>query len=117
MNLQVMWDNLPLYAAGAGTTLLVQLFLLHHGLAQFDAVRDSLPWPWLKSAWFCAVAAFAINTCAYTTGILQGAVKAVPAGEVEATRALGMGGGSSSAASCCHRPCAAACRPAATRWC
>lgn len=74
-----------------GTPLLVQLFLLYYGLAQFEAVRDSLLWPWLRSAWFCAVAAFAINTCAYTTEILHGAIKAVPAGEVEAARALGMG--------------------------
>ena len=135
MNLQVMWDSLPLYLAGAGTTLqllaaalaiglaaalplavlrslpsawawrpvwlftyvirgtplLVQLFLLYYGLAQFEWVRASAAWPLLKSAWFCAVAAFAINTCAYTVEILHGAIKAVPAGEVEAARALGMG--------------------------
>lgn len=74
-----------------GTPLLVQLFLLYYGLAQFTAVRESVLWPWLSSAWFCAVAAFAINTCAYTTEILHGAMKAVPAGEVEAAKALGMG--------------------------
>jgi arginine/ornithine transport system permease protein len=74
-----------------GTPLLVQLFLLYYGLAQFEWVRASAAWPLLKSAWFCAVAAFAINTCAYTVEILHGAIKAVPAGEVEAARALGMG--------------------------
>jgi arginine/ornithine transport system permease protein len=73
-----------------GTPLLVQLFLLYYGLAQFEAVRASVLWPWLRSAWFCAVLAMAINTCAYTTEILHGAIKAVPAGEVEAARALGM---------------------------
>ena len=74
-----------------GTPMLVQLFLLYYGLAQFAAVRESAAWPWLSSAWFCAVAAFALNTCAYTTEILHGAMKAVPAGEVEAAQALGMG--------------------------
>jgi arginine/ornithine transport system permease protein len=73
-----------------GTPLLVQLFLLYYGLAQFGAVRASPLWPWLSSAWFCAVAAFAINTAAYTTEILAGAMRAVPAGEIEAARALGM---------------------------
>jgi arginine/ornithine transport system permease protein len=73
-----------------GTPLLAQLFLLYYGLAQFEAVRDSPLWPLLKSAWFCAVAAFAINTCAYTTEILHGAMKALPAGEVEAAKSLGM---------------------------
>ena len=73
-----------------GTPMLVQLFLLYYGLAQFEVVRESAAWPWLSSAWFCAVAAFAINTCAYTTEILAGALEATPAGEIEAARALGM---------------------------
>ena len=53
-----------------GTPMLVQLYLIYNGLAQFEAVRASVFWPWLSSAWFCAIAAFAINTCAYTTEIL-----------------------------------------------
>ncbi|MBK8323502.1 MAG: ABC transporter permease [Betaproteobacteria bacterium] len=73
-----------------GTPMLVQLFLLYYGLAQFEVVRDSAAWPWLSSAWFCAIAAFAINTCAYTTEILAGALETTPAGEIEAARALGM---------------------------
>lgn len=73
-----------------GTPLLAQLFLLYYGLAQFEAVRESAMWPLLKSAWFCAVAAFAINTCAYTTEILHGAMKALPGGEIEAAKSLGM---------------------------
>jgi arginine/ornithine transport system permease protein len=73
-----------------GTPLLVQLYLLYYGLGQFEAVRDSFAWPWLRSAWFCAVAACAINTCAYTIEILHGAMRAVPAGEIEAARAMGM---------------------------
>ncbi|KQU73411.1 MULTISPECIES: ABC transporter permease [unclassified Rhizobacter] len=73
-----------------GTPLLVQLFLLYYGLAQFESVRASLLWPLLSSAWFCAVAAFAINTCAYTTEIIAGAIRATPAGEVDAARSVGM---------------------------
>lgn len=73
-----------------GTPLLVQLFLLYYGLAQFEAVRNSPLWPWLKSPWFCAVTAMALNTAAYTTEILHGAMRAVPRGEVEAGLALGL---------------------------
>jgi len=73
-----------------GTPLLVQLFLVYYGLGQFESVRESWAWPWLRSAAFCAVATFAVNTCAYTTEILHGAMQAVPAGEVEAARAMGM---------------------------
>ncbi|MEO5688652.1 MAG: ABC transporter permease [Burkholderiaceae bacterium] len=73
-----------------GTPLLVQLFLLYYGLAQFDAVRASVAWPLLKSAWFCAALAMAINTCAYTTEMLAGAIRALPHGEIEAALAIGM---------------------------
>lgn len=73
-----------------GTPLLVQMFLLYYGVAQFESVRDSVAWPLLSSAWFCAMLAFAINTCAYTTEIIAGAMRAVPVGEVEAAQALGM---------------------------
>ena len=76
-----------------GTPLLVQLFLVYYGLAQFDAVKQSVLWPWLSSAWFCAIAAFSVNTCAYTIEILHGAMRAVPAGEIEAARAMGMSRG------------------------
>jgi arginine/ornithine transport system permease protein len=73
-----------------GTPLLVQLFLIYYGLAQFDAVRASALWPWLSNAWFCAALAFALNTCAYTTEMIAGAIRATPHGEVEAARAFGM---------------------------
>jgi arginine/ornithine transport system permease protein len=36
------------------------------------------------------VLAFAINTCAYTTEMIAGAIRATPHGEVEAARSLGM---------------------------
>ena len=87
------WVSGPVWAFTyviRGTPLLVQLYLLYYGLGQFDAVRDSFAWPWLRSAWFCAIAAFAINTCAYTIEILHGAMRAVPPGEIEAARAMGM---------------------------
>lgn len=73
-----------------GTPLLVQLFLIYYGLAQFESVRNSWAWPWLSSAWFCACASFALNTCAYTIEIIAGAIRALPSGEIEAAKALGM---------------------------
>ena len=41
-----------------GTPLLVQLFLIYYGLAQFAWMRDSIVWPWFSSAWFCCLLAF-----------------------------------------------------------
>jgi len=86
-----VWRPIWLYTyVMRGTPLLLQLFVLYYGVSQFEAVRESWLWPWLRSAWFCAIAAFAINTCAYTIEILHGAMKSVPAGEIEAAKAMGM---------------------------
>ena len=37
-----------------GTPLLVQLFIVYYGLAQFEGLRESVLWPLLREAWFCA---------------------------------------------------------------
>jgi arginine/ornithine transport system permease protein len=75
-----------------GTPLLVQLFIVYYGFAQFEALRESVLWPLLREAWFCAWLAFALNTTAYTTEIFAGALRATPSGEVEAARAYGLSG-------------------------
>ncbi|ARU90197.1 ABC transporter permease [Pseudomonas sp. M30-35] len=73
-----------------GTPLLVQLFLVYYGLAQFDAVRNGPLWPILRDPFWCAVITMTLHTTAYIAEILRGAIQAVPQGEVEAARALGM---------------------------
>ncbi|WP_296181026.1 ABC transporter permease [Pseudomonas sp. UBA1879] len=90
---KVAWINLPAWSYTyviRGTPMLVQLFLIYYGLAQFEAVRESVLWPWLSSATFCACLAFAINTSAYTAEIIAGSLKSTPPGEIEAARAMGM---------------------------
>jgi polar amino acid transport system permease protein/octopine/nopaline transport system permease protein len=73
-----------------GTPLLVQLFLIYYGLAQFDVIRESWAWPYLRQPFVCALLTFGMHTAAYTVNILRGAILAVPAGEIEAGRACGM---------------------------
>ncbi|MHC2148432.1 ABC transporter permease [Pseudomonas sp. 210_17 TE3656] len=73
-----------------GTPMLVQLFLIYYGLAQFEAVRHSPLWPYLSSATFCTCLAFAINTSAYSAELLAGSLRSTPRGEIEAARAMGM---------------------------
>ncbi|VVN76444.1 ABC transporter permease [Pseudomonas fluorescens] len=73
-----------------GTPLLVQLFLVYYGLAQFDAVRGSIFWPYLRDPFWCATATMTLHTAAYIAEILRGAIQAIPPGEIEAARALGM---------------------------
>ncbi len=73
-----------------GTPLLVQLFLVYYGLAQFDLVRKSLLWPYLRNPFWCAVITMTLHTAAYIAEILRGAIQAIPRGEIEAAQALGM---------------------------
>ncbi len=73
-----------------GTPLLVQMYLLYYGLGQFTVMRESFLWPLFREAYFCALLAFTLNTCAYTIEIIRGAIVATPEGEVEAAKACGM---------------------------
>ena len=74
-----------------GTPLLVQTYLFYYGLAQFEFIRESFLWaPILSKAWWCALIAFTLNTAAYTTEFLRGAIENTPRGEIEAARACGM---------------------------
>ncbi|WP_304641547.1 ABC transporter permease [Pseudomonas sp.] len=73
-----------------GTPLLLQLFLVYYGLSQFEIVRDSPLWPYLREPYWCALITMTLHTAAYIAEILRGAIQAVPPGEVEAARALGM---------------------------
>lgn len=73
-----------------GTPLLVQIFLIYYGPAQFDWVKASPLWSVLREPWFCAVLALGFNTAAYSTRLFKGALDAVPKGEILACKALGM---------------------------
>ena len=73
-----------------GTPLLVQLFIVYYGLPQFDFIREGALWPYLRSAFWCAVITMTLHTAAYIAEIIRGAIQAIPAGEIEAARALGM---------------------------
>lgn len=74
-----------------GTPLLVQVYLFYFGLGQFERVQTSFLWdPILSSPWWCVFIAFTLNTAAYTTEFLRGAIETTPHGEIEAAKACGM---------------------------
>ncbi len=73
-----------------GTPLIVQTFLIYFGLSQFEWIRDSWAWSLLRDPWWCALFAFSLNSGAYATEIIRGAVESTPKGELEAATALGL---------------------------
>ena len=68
----------------------MQIFIVYYGFGQSEAVRESFLWPFFKEAYWCAIFTFSLNTSAYTAELLRGAIQAVPHGEIEAARSLGM---------------------------
>ncbi|NOI53207.1 arginine ABC transporter permease ArtM [Vibrio crassostreae] len=86
----IHWVTRGIITLFTGTPLLVQIFLVYYGPGQFDWIRESFMWTWLSQPWFCAMLALALNTAAYSTLLFRGAFNAIPAGQWEACRALGM---------------------------
>ncbi|PMS18861.1 amino acid ABC transporter permease [Trinickia dabaoshanensis] len=74
-----------------GTPLYVQLLLCYTGLYSLEVVRNhELLNAFFRQGMNCTLLAFTLNTCAYTTEIFAGAIKATAYGEIEAARAYGM---------------------------
>ncbi|KHK60080.1 amino acid ABC transporter permease [Burkholderia sp. A9] len=74
-----------------GTPLYVQLLLCYTGLYSLQFVRGTpLLDAFFRDGMHCTLLAFTLNTCAYTTEIFAGAIKATSYGEIEAARAYGM---------------------------
>lgn len=86
----VHWFSRAVITLFTGTPLLVQIFLVYYGPGQFEWIRESVLWVWLSQPWFCAMLALALNTAAYSTQLFKGAFNAIPSGQWQACRALGM---------------------------
>ena len=73
-----------------GTPLLIQLFIIYYGVAQFALVRESFLWIIFGSAEGAAMLALTLNVGAYSSILVYGALKNLPIGQVEASSALGI---------------------------
>jgi polar amino acid transport system permease protein len=77
-----------------GTPLLVQIYVLYYAvgnlLGQMPGIRGSFLWPFLREGFWYAFAALTISGAAYCGEIFRGAILALPRGEIEAAKALGL---------------------------
>jgi arginine/ornithine transport system permease protein len=73
-----------------GTPLLIQLYIIYYGIAQIEGIQQTFWWDIFREAFYPALLAFTLNTAAYTTEIIRGAIVATPNGEMEAAKAYGM---------------------------
>lgn len=87
----VVWPIRVFVAIFRGTPLLVQIFLIYYGLGQFRPSLQAVGLWWLfREPYWCAIMALSLNTAAYGSEILRGAIQGVPRGLVEAAEAFGM---------------------------
>ena len=73
-----------------GTPLLVQIFLIYYGIAQFEIIRESFVWFFFKEAYWCVILALTLNTCAYSSEIIRGGIQSVAFGQIESAKSVGM---------------------------
>ena len=73
-----------------GTPLLIQLWLLYYGLGQFEFIRESSAWILLSSGWWVGLITLTLNSAAYQTNILYGAIGTLPGGQAEGADSLGL---------------------------
>jgi octopine/nopaline transport system permease protein len=86
-----LWPIRTFVAVFRGTPLLVQIFLIYYGLGQFRPSLQAVGlWGLFREPYWCAILALTLNTAAYGSEILRGAIKNVPRGLGEAAQALGM---------------------------
>jgi octopine/nopaline transport system permease protein len=75
-----------------GSPLLIQMFLVFYGLAQFSFIRNGPLWPLLREPFVCAVLSLALCTAGYSAEIFRGGIRAISPREIEAARSIGMSG-------------------------
>lgn len=74
-----------------GTPLLCQAYLVYYGAGEIRPfLTDYGVWWFFRDAYFCCIFTFTLNTAAYQAEIMRGALSAVPKGQTEAAKALGL---------------------------
>jgi len=73
-----------------GTPILIQLWLIYYGLAQFEFIRESAAWLFLGSGWWVGLIVLTLNSAAYQTNILIGAIRNLPQGQLEGAQSIGL---------------------------
>ena len=73
-----------------GAPLLILLYLVYYGFGQITALREGPLWLIFGSAFACAIIGLVLNHTAFMVEVVRGALEAVPAGLIEASKALGI---------------------------
>ncbi len=99
-----------------GTPLLAQIFMVYYGFPSFRWLFEDIGlWWFFKDPFYCGVFAMTLNTAAYQTEIVRGAIQSVPSGQREAADSWASIRGSPCARSSSPRRLSSLYVPTATR--
>ncbi|MBU29710.1 MAG: ABC transporter permease [Gammaproteobacteria bacterium] len=73
-----------------GTPILIQLWMVYYGLAQFKWIQQSAGWVLLGSGWWVGLIVLTLNSAAYQTNILIGSIRNLPQGQLEGAHSIGL---------------------------
>ncbi|MFT4182406.1 MAG: ABC transporter permease [Rhizobium sp.] len=74
-----------------GTPLLAQIFIVYYGFPQARGFLDAIGlWWFFRDPFNCGLFAMTLNTAAYQTEIVRGAIQSVHRGQSEAAASLGL---------------------------
>ena len=73
-----------------GTPILLQLFIIYHGLPHIPGMKSSFFWPIIQSPWFCAVFTLALNTGAYSHYLFYGGLNKLSSQHSQSGLLLGL---------------------------
>ena len=85
-----LWLLISSVVMGGILAVFLAIGRVYSGMYTLEIVKGTeLLNAFFRSGLNCTVLALTLNTCAYTTEIFAGAIRSVPAGEIEAARAYG----------------------------
>lgn len=73
-----------------GVPALILLYMIYNGLATVGLVRNTVLWNVFVDPYYCAAIGFTLNHAGFLVEVVKGAIQAVPAGVIDASRALGL---------------------------
>ena len=73
-----------------GVPALILLYMIYNGLATVGLIRNTVLWNVFVDPYYCAAIGFTLNHAGFLVEVVKGAIQAVPAGIIDASRALGL---------------------------
>ena len=73
-----------------GAPALILLYMIYNGLATVGIIRNTVLWNVFIDPYYCAAIGLTLNHAGFLVEVVKGGIQAMPAGIIDASRALGL---------------------------